>query len=183
MPGSIQQALRYAAYNRTRKYYSCDGIHRTYRCTDPDGNIYTASPARGVQKLRFKGMSAAQQVVKKGGAIICAAECSEGVPDHGNFKQILRMRETPEERLKMISTPGFSMFDQWEAQKLSLVQMWARIYLLSSLPPAEVRGAGLYPVDTIEDTLAHLTAEAGRRPSIAVMPQGPMCIPYIKTGQ
>ena len=36
-----------------------------------------------------KGMSAAAQIVKDGGAIVCAAECSDGVPEHGEYRQIL----------------------------------------------------------------------------------------------
>ena len=37
-----------------------------------------------------KGMSAASQVVKPGGAIIIAAECWDGIPDHGLYGQLLR---------------------------------------------------------------------------------------------
>src|SRR5438093_13018657 len=44
-----------------------------------DQNLYQA----------VKGMSAAAQIVKKGGAIICAAECRDGIPNHGAYGQIL----------------------------------------------------------------------------------------------
>ena len=50
-----------------------------------DQNLYQA----------VKGMSAAARIVRPGGAIIAAAECSDGLPDHGNFKQLLQMRPTP----------------------------------------------------------------------------------------
>ena len=38
-----------------------------------------------------KGMSAAYQVVKQGGAIIIAAECAEGI-GHGHFEDLLQER-------------------------------------------------------------------------------------------
>ena len=39
-----------------------------------------------------KGMSAAAAIVKPGGTIICAAECRDGIPDHGPYGSILRER-------------------------------------------------------------------------------------------
>ncbi len=41
-----------------------------------------------------KGMSAAAQVVRPGGAIIIAAECWDGVPEHGLYGQLLREAES-----------------------------------------------------------------------------------------
>ena len=55
-----------------------------------------------------KGMSAAAQIVKQGGAIISASECSDGVPDHGNYAKILKMRDTAGELLEMICDPELS---------------------------------------------------------------------------
>ena len=37
----------------------------------------------------IKGASAANLIVKDGGAIISAAECRDGIPEHGNYKKIL----------------------------------------------------------------------------------------------
>ena len=48
-----------------------------------DQNLYQA----------VKGMSAAARIVRPGGAIVAVAECSDGLPDHGNFKQLLQMRQ------------------------------------------------------------------------------------------
>jgi nickel-dependent lactate racemase len=58
-----------------------------------------------------KGMSAAARIVKPGGAIIAVAECSDGPPDHGNFKELLQMRGSAAELLAMIEAPGFEMYD------------------------------------------------------------------------
>jgi nickel-dependent lactate racemase len=51
-----------------------------------DQNLYQA----------VKGMSAAAKVVKQGGTIICAAECSDGLPSHGSYGQVLASQPSPE---------------------------------------------------------------------------------------
>ncbi len=37
-------------------------------------------------------MSAAAQIVRPGGVIICAAECRDGFPDHGPYRETLDLR-------------------------------------------------------------------------------------------
>nr|MDA8217053.1 nickel-dependent lactate racemase [Dehalococcoidales bacterium] len=44
-----------------------------------DQNLYQA----------IKGVSAANLIVADGGAIVSASECSDGIPEHGNYKKIL----------------------------------------------------------------------------------------------
>ena len=130
-----------------------------------------------------KGMAAAREIVRSGGDIICVAACSEGMPDHGNFSKILRMRDSPGRILEMVTDPGFSMYDQWEAQKLAMIQLWSGIHLLSELPRRAVMEAHLTPVDTLESTLGRLTEKHGCQPRIAVLPQGPQTIPYLCTNE
>jgi len=125
-----------------------------------------------------KGMSAASQIVRKGGAIICVSECSDGIPEHGNYRRILRMGKNPEEVLKIIESPGFSMFDQWEAQIQAKIQTKARVYLYSKLPEREVVACHLEPVKDIESTVARIKKEFATTPRIAVLPEGPMTVPY-----
>ncbi len=134
-----------------------------------DQNLYQA----------VKGMSAAQSIVKRGGAIICAAECSDGLPNHGNYAKILQMGKTPQEILDIINAPSFQMFDQWQAQKQALVQLWADVYVYSSLDEAQIAGAMLKPVSSIEAELRRLLDRYGGDATVAVMPLGPLTIPYV----
>jgi nickel-dependent lactate racemase len=124
-----------------------------------------------------KGMSAASQIVRKGGAIICVSECSDGIPEHGNYRRILQMGKNPEEILKIIGSPGFSMFDQWEAQIQAKIQTKARVYLYSQLPEREVAACHLEPIKDIESTVAKIKKEFAPSPRIAVLPEGPMTVP------
>ncbi len=127
-----------------------------------------------------KGMSAAAQIVRQGGAIISASECSDGVPNHGNYAKILQMRETPQELLDMINDPSFSMFDQWQVQVQAMVQLKADCYLYSTLDNATVEKAKFIPIDDVEQSLAALGAKYGPNPRIAGLPFGPLTIPYVK---
>lgn len=126
-----------------------------------------------------KGMSAASQIVKQGGTIICVSECSDGIPEHGNYRHILQMGKNPEEILKIVESPGFSMFDQWEAQIQAKIQTRARVYLYSQLPEKEVVACHLEPINDVETTIAKIKKESGDNLRIAVLPEGPMTIPYL----
>ena len=127
-----------------------------------------------------KGMSAAAQIVSKGGSIIAASECSDGVPNHGNYAKILQMRQTPQELVAMICDPSFSMFDQWQVLAQALVQIKADCYLFSQLDEATVRRAKFIPIGSIEKTLTQLIGKYGRGSRVAVMPLGPLVIPYLR---
>ena len=127
-----------------------------------------------------KGMSAAAQIVRQGGAIISASECSDGVPDHGNYAKILKMRDTADELLQMICDPEFCLFDQWQVQVQAMVQKKAECYLFSTLDPAVVKGAKFIPITGIEETLAELISKYGADCRIAVLPLGPLTIPYVR---
>ncbi|HJZ50513.1 MAG TPA: nickel-dependent lactate racemase [Roseiflexaceae bacterium] len=126
-----------------------------------------------------KGMSAAARIVRPGGAIIAVSECSDGLPEHGNYKQLLQMRRTPHALLEMIEAPGFALYDQWQAQSQAIVQRKAEVYLYSSLDPAAVRAAMLEPTSDIAATLARLLDRYGPGARVAVLPEGPQTVPYI----
>lgn len=134
-----------------------------------DQNLYQA----------VKGMSAAQKIVKQGGTILTVAECSDGIPNHGNYAAILQMAETPSQLLSMIEDPSFKMYDQWQVQKQAVIQTWADVYVHSTLSDEEIRQCMLKPAHNIADTLTMLQEKYGRNMSVAVLPQGPLTIPYV----
>jgi nickel-dependent lactate racemase len=135
-----------------------------------DQNLYQA----------VKGMSAAAQIVSDGGYIAAAARCNDGFPEHGNFKRLLFEHDSPRALLDTIMAPGFSMYDQWEAQLMAGVLLKARVGLYSELPPDHVRRAHLEPIPDIGEALAAELRRAGSDAPVAVLPEGPMTIPYIR---
>ncbi|TWH46798.1 nickel-dependent lactate racemase [Sporomusa sp. KB1] len=126
-----------------------------------------------------KGMSAAAQIVKQGGAILTCSECSDGVPAHGNYGKILTMKATPQELLAMINTPEFRLFDQWQVQAQAMIQQKADCYLYSSLDEQIVKAAKLIPVANPCGAITQLLAKKSGA-SVAVLPQGPLSIPYVR---
>jgi nickel-dependent lactate racemase len=127
-----------------------------------------------------KGMRAADQIVRPGGAIIIATRCSDGIPEHGLYGQILRESASPEELLARICAPGFLEQDQWQAHIQALIQRKAAIYVRSDgLTDDQIRGALLLPCRRVEETIEGLLGTYGRGASICVMPEGPQTIPYI----
>ena len=127
-----------------------------------------------------KGMSAAAQIVKPGGSIVSVSECSDGVPDHGNYAKILQMRSTPQELLDMINDKSFSVFDQWQVQVQAMIQVKADCYLYSTLDDNTVRKAMFKPIADTEKTISELLAQYGPNATMAVLPLGPLTIPYVK---
>jgi nickel-dependent lactate racemase len=127
-----------------------------------------------------KGMSAAALIVKKGGVIISTSECCDGVPNHGNYAKILQMRDTPQELLNMINDPSFSMFDQWQVQVQAIIQLKADCYLYSRLDDDTVRKAKFKPTVDLAKTLNEMLERYGPRARVAVLPYGPLTIPYVK---
>lgn len=126
-----------------------------------------------------KGMSSASRIVKNGGSIVVVSECSDGFPEHGNFKEILKLRKTPEELLKLINSQQFCMFDQWEAQIMAMILTKAKVYIYSSLKDEDVINSMLIPIRNIEGTLKKLIKEYSESSNIAILPQGPYIIPTV----
>ena len=127
-----------------------------------------------------KGMSAGAQIVQEGGTIICAAECSDGIPEHGEYKQLLASRGTPEELLEMVNAPGYSHHDQWQVQIQAQILLKARVYLKSDcLTPRQISAAHLTPVDDLEEAIAESLGRHGKSARLCVLPQGPQTIPYL----
>jgi lactate racemase len=124
-------------------------------------------------------MSAGARVVKPGGTLILAAECREGVPAGSHLDKLLRSASGPEEILTMLNTPGFVRAEQWQAHIQSLVQRKAKVLLHSSLPEEVVRAVHLTPCPDISATVRQLIKADGNGTRVAVLPQGPLTIPYL----
>ena len=130
-----------------------------------------------------KGLSAAAQVVKPGGAIVCAAECAEGLPAHGEYGDILAARDSPAALLEMIRAPGHNRHDQWEVQIQAQIQQRARVFLKADgLSPDAVRAAHLVPIDDVESTAREQLERVGPEARLCALPEGPQTIPYLAAG-
>jgi len=128
-----------------------------------------------------KGMSAASQIVARDGYIATASRCNDGFPEHGNFRKLLFDHDSPRALLDTIEAPGFSMYDQWEAQLLALIQLKARVGLQSELPPDELQRAHIEPLEDVGAAVGRELERIGADAPVAVLPEGPQTIPYVAT--
>ena len=136
-----------------------------------DQNLYQA----------VKGMSAAARVVRDGGAIICAAACEDGLPDHGQYAALLAQAGSPQGILDLISQPGFQAHDQWQVQTQALIQQRAEVYVYSDgLSDAQIEQALFTKCRDIAATVAALQRRYGPNARLCVMPDGPLTIPYVR---
>ena len=127
-----------------------------------------------------KGMSAGARILKDEGLLILACECREGVPAQSPLDKLLRSAGSPAEILSMLSTPGFVRPEQWQAQIQALIQARAEVLVHSSLDDATLAAAHLQPCKDIQKTVLDRLAHLGGEARVAVLPQGPLTIPYLQ---
>jgi nickel-dependent lactate racemase len=127
-----------------------------------------------------KGMMAANTIVKEGGAIICATACEDGIPDHGGYADLLKEGGSPQGLLEMVEQPGFQAPDQWQVQIQAMIQKRAEVFVYSDgLTESQIVESLFTPCKDIRATLAILKRKYGEDASIAVLPEGPLTIPYL----
>ena len=136
-----------------------------------DQNLYQA----------VKGMSAAAKIVKPGGTIVCAAECRDGLPNHGSYGAVLASQPSPERLLAMINAPGYSVPDQWQVQVQAQIQMKAQVLVKTTGLGATARSVRRTSSrsTTSRDAVRDALDRAGPRATLCVLPQGPQTIPYL----
>ena len=127
-----------------------------------------------------KGLSAASQIVKDNGEILCLSECSDGIPSHGKFYSLLSEFSDPEQVEGMLSDPNFHCQDQWQVQILSQIAKKSKINLYTEgLSDKEIKNAFMFnapdPQRFIDQKVKENTNIRG-----CVLPEGPITIPVLK---
>jgi nickel-dependent lactate racemase len=123
----------------------------------------------------IKGIAGALGIVRPGGAILLCAALGEGIGS-ASFEKCLRESGGPEAFERRLDDDRFFAIDQWMVQHLCQALRRARVLLYSDGIPHETqRELFVEPVASPEDGVARALArgEGGRRPRIAVIPQGP----------
>jgi nickel-dependent lactate racemase len=137
-----------------------------------DQNLYQA----------VKGMSAAASVTRPGGTIVCAAECRDGFPDHGSYRQVLASAASPQALLDAIGARAQTVPDQWQVQIQARIQAANRVVMHTSyLSDADLAVAHLEQTSDISAAVADALAAAGPGARLCVLPEGPQTIPYLAT--
>jgi len=135
-----------------------------------DQNLYQA----------VKGMSAAARIVKPGGTILVASECSDGVPDHGNFADLMRVGTTADDILANVHRQEKVIVDQWQAQVAAEIMKKADVLVFSAMDPAAIAQCKLGVAADLQAEIESRIRACGGRPQVAVLPDGPLTIPYVE---
>jgi nickel-dependent lactate racemase len=169
-------AMHEAARSAARKASMCpvgqlfDIVVTTNAGYPLDQNLYQA----------VKGMSAGATMVRPGGLIICAAECSDGFPDHGSFRDVLASEPSPAKLLSAIAAREHTVPDQWQVQVLARVLSRARVGVHSAtLSDHDLRSAHLFSVPDIAGAVRAELAALGPDARVCVLPEGPQTIPFV----
>ena len=135
-----------------------------------DQNLYQA----------VKGMSAAAKIVKPGGTIVCAAECRDGFPGHGRYRELLESRDSPDELIAAIESSATVIPDQWQVQVQANIQARATVVMHTDyLSDEELRQVHLTQTDDIARTVREALEHAGPQATVCVLPEGPQTIPHL----
>jgi nickel-dependent lactate racemase len=127
-----------------------------------------------------KGMSAGATVVREGGTIVCAAECRDGFPNHGSYREVLESAPSPRALLEAIEARPETLPDQWQVQVQAKVQSRARVVMHTSyLSDHALAAAHLEQTGDVATTVAEALHAAGPDARVCVLPEGPQTIPYL----
>ncbi len=128
-----------------------------------------------------KGMSAAAQIVRKGGSIIIAAECWDGIPANSDYERILASVNDPDGLMQYIRAKETILNDTWQIYYQALIQQKADVYLFSEqLDDDTIKQAMLRPAGDIGKLTDELVSRIGPKAKICILPEGPQTIPYLK---
>jgi nickel-dependent lactate racemase len=169
MHGAAVAVARQAAMRALPERY--DVVLTTNSGFPLDQNLYQA----------VKGMSAAAQVVKPGGTIVCAAECRDGFPEHGDYRSELIAATSPAALLEEIEARATTVPDQWQLQIQAKIQLLARVVMHTSyLSDDDLAAAHLEQTHDVDATVHDALSSAGSDSRLCVLPWGPLTIPYVE---
>jgi nickel-dependent lactate racemase len=127
-----------------------------------------------------KGLIAARNILRKGGTIIVACECREGLGST-EYCKLISEGNTPEAFFNIHSDPRNFIIDQWCLQTTyQAVGHAGRVYVYSPhLNKNDLAGLGMTKIDDIQAAIDKLLPT---HPRVAVSPEGPYVVGMVDQG-
>lgn len=124
-----------------------------------------------------KGLIAARNIVKKGGSIIVACECREGLGSE-EYSEMILEGNTPEQFFEKYSDPDRFEIDQWCLQTTyQALDHAGKIYVYSPyLTETDLGAMGMIKIDDIQTAVDMLKKDHQK---VAVAPEGPYVVGLI----
>ncbi|MFQ5665368.1 MAG: nickel-dependent lactate racemase [Candidatus Binatia bacterium] len=128
----------------------------------------------------IKGLTAALNIVRRGGTIILAAALEEGIGSK-DFQELLGSVRGHEDFMARITSPGFFRIDQWMGQHLCQVLRKADVVLVTGgHAPAALGGLNVSQAVTVEEALRTALVRYGEGAHVALLPQGPYVLGTVR---
>jgi nickel-dependent lactate racemase len=127
----------------------------------------------------IKGMTAALPVLKAGGTLILAAECSEGLGNDEFRRMATSFTSAASFRDWILSNPV--LIDQWQLEECAKAALWAEVVLVTDGIPKEERGhLFVGTASNVEEALKKALAKHGSEATVAVIPKGPYTLVQVE---
>ncbi|MGA3125761.1 MAG: nickel-dependent lactate racemase [Candidatus Korobacteraceae bacterium] len=143
--------------------------------------VLTSSAGYPLDKTYYqtvKGMVTPMDILKPGGTLIIASECSEGFgsPEFRSAQEKL-IELGPERFLATLNAKTFAEIDEWQTEMQLKPMRLGKIKLYTTgLNQEERRITGVDMIESVEEAVRQ-SIEEHRDPAIAVIPEGPYVIP------
>ncbi len=124
-----------------------------------------------------KALDNAKHAVKKGGVIILAGSCKEGLGE-AVFEQWITAARKPEDLVERIAA-DFQLGGH-KAAAIALVLENTEIYLVSEMAPELVRTLFMQPFETVQEALDAAMKKKGNKATVLVMPYGGSTLPLLR---
>ena len=128
----------------------------------------------------IKGVLAAVEVVKKGGMIILAAECQEGIGS-GPFTDLILKTKNLEQFIRNIYNPKNFVIDQWQLEELAKAIRKADVYFYSDkIPYEQQKNLFVNPLRSPNEGIETALKKYGKNAKIAAIPDGPYILAKVE---
>jgi nickel-dependent lactate racemase len=128
----------------------------------------------------IKGMTAALPVLKKGGMLILAAECAEGLGGERFTMMATRFRTAGEFNEWIHAHPV--EIDQWQLQECVKATDTAEVVVVASgIQDAQKEKLFVQSAPSVEEAITRGLRKLGRDATIAVIPKGPYTLVEVET--
>lgn len=125
-----------------------------------------------------KGLCAASRIVEPGGHVVAISSCAQGLPAEGHFSQLLSRPENNETLADWILNNTQTLPDQWQVQSLLNCLQKSHIHLFSELSDQDQMLTRTQAVASLSETLKQISDQYSKPIPMAVLPMGPLTIPY-----
>lgn len=161
----------------------CDVVynHSVVRLDQPVDMVITSGGGYPLDATFYqvsKALICAKDILKKGGTIVVACECREGLGSP-EFRGTLQSVCSPQEFFEGYCDPPNFVIDQWGAQSIfQALDHAGQVYIFSpGLPHNQLEHIGAVKIENVQATVDQLL---GTHPKAVVVPDGPYVVGMLK---